>query len=140
MDHPGPASLPGPSDPTQAPGKNSGDPGFGRVREGVERGQRCGLSQGGRMSTMVIGLERDQLRLVGSRPGTAGKGPRMGAAGRICEASRCRTVLSRYNHAGLCWQHEPRHEYLSAVRGRRPAEVEVLSGLVPKKDLVPRAS
>jgi hypothetical protein len=32
--------------------------------------------------------------------------------------------LSRYNHSELCWQHEPRHEYLSAVRGRRPAEVE----------------
>ncbi|HJY31419.1 MAG TPA: hypothetical protein VJ573_00840 [Actinomycetota bacterium] len=92
------------------------------------------------MSTMAIGLERDQLRLVGSRPGTAGKGPRMDAAGRICEASRCRTVLSRYNQAGLCWQHEPRHEYLSAVRGRRPAEVEVLNNLVPKNDLVSRAS
>ena len=75
------------------------------------------------MSTMATGLERDQLRLVGSRPGTAGKGPRMGDAGRICEASRCRTVLSR-----------------SAVRGRRPAEVEVLNDLVPKNDLVPRAS
>jgi hypothetical protein len=84
------------------------------------------------MSTMAIGLERDQLRLIGSRPGTAGKGPRLGVAGRICEASRCRTVLSRYNRSELCWQHEPRHEYLSAVRGRRPAEVEVLNDLVPK--------
>src|SRR6266540_3955595 len=96
--------------------KYSADPRFGRVRVGVERAQRFSLSQGGRMSTMAIGLERDQLRLVGSRPGTAGKGPRMGAAGRICEASRCRTVLSRYNYSELCWQHEPRHEYLSAVR------------------------
>ena len=84
------------------------------------------------MSTMAIGIERDQLRLIGSRPGTAGKSPRMDAAGRICGAPRCLTVLSRYNHAELCWQHEPRHEYLSAVRGRRPAEVEVLNELVPK--------
>ena len=84
------------------------------------------------MSTMAIGLERDQLRLVGSRPGTAGKGPRTNTAGRTCDAPRCRTVLSRYNHSELCWQHEPRHEYLSAVRGRRPAEVEVLNDLVPK--------
>ena len=29
------------------------------------------------MSTMAIGVERDQLRLIGSRPGTAGKGPRL---------------------------------------------------------------
>ena len=92
------------------------------------------------MSTMAIGLERDQLRLVGSRPGTAGKGPRMGDAGRICEASRCSTVLSRYNYSELCWQHEPRHEFLSAVRGRRPAEVEVLDDLVPGDDLITKAS
>jgi hypothetical protein len=85
------------------------------------------------MSTMAIGLERDQLRLIGSRPGTAGKGPRLYTAGRICGASKCRTVLSRYNHTDLCWQHEPRHEYLSAVRGRRPAEVAVLNQLVPAK-------
>ena len=84
------------------------------------------------MSTMAIGLERDQLRLIGSRPGTAGKGPRMTTAGRICGTPRCRTVLSRYNPSKLCWQHEPRHEYLSAVRGRRPVEVEVLNDLVPK--------
>ncbi len=84
------------------------------------------------MSQMAIGLERDQLRLIGSRPGTAGKGPSMNTAGRTCDAPRCRTVLSRYNHSELCWQHEPRHEYLSAVRGRRPAEVEVLNDLVPK--------
>jgi hypothetical protein len=89
------------------------------------------------MSTMAIGLERDQLRLIGSRPGTAGKGPRMNDAGRICGASRCVTVLSRYNHSELCWQHEPRHEYLSAVRGRRPAEVEVVEVL---DHLVPKAS
>ena len=85
------------------------------------------------MSTMAIGLERDQLRLYGSRPGTAGKGPRPFEAGRVCAASKCRTVLSRYNHSKLCWQHEPRHEYLSAVRGRRPVEVEVLNQLVPAK-------
>jgi len=84
------------------------------------------------MSTMAIGLERDQLLLIGSRPGTAGKGPRLHAAERTCRASKCRTVLSRYNRSELCWQHEPRHEYLSAVRGRRPAEVEVLNDLVPK--------
>jgi hypothetical protein len=84
------------------------------------------------MSQMAIGLERDQLRLIGSRPGTAGKGPRMNTPGRICGAARCRTVLSRYNHAELCWQHEPRHEYLSAVRGRRPTEIEVLDDLVTK--------
>lgn len=85
------------------------------------------------MSTMAIGLERDQLRLYGSRPGTAGKGPRRYSAGRICGAAKCRTVLSRYNHSELCWQHEPRHEFLSAVRGRRPAEVEVLNQLVPAR-------
>jgi hypothetical protein len=82
------------------------------------------------MTTMAIGSERDQLRLMGSRPGSSGKGPAMQAAGRICEAHRCRTVLSRYNHATLCWQHEPRHPYLSAVRGRRPAEVEVVDDLI----------
>jgi hypothetical protein len=82
------------------------------------------------MTTMAIGSERDQLRLVGSRPGSSGKGPAMQAAGRICEAPRCRTVLSRYNHATLCGQHEPRHPYLSAVRGRRPAEVEVVDDLI----------
>jgi len=84
------------------------------------------------MSTMAIGLERDQLLLIGSRPGTAGKGPRLYAAERICGASKCRTVLSRYNRTELCWLHEPRHEYLSAVRGRRPAEIEVLDQLVAK--------
>jgi hypothetical protein len=61
----------------------------------------------------------------------------MNDAGRICGASRCRTVLSRYNHSELCWQHEPRHEYLSAVRGRRPAEVEVVEVL---DHVVPKAS
>ena len=84
------------------------------------------------MSTMAIGVERDQLRLIGSRPGTAGKGPRLYGAERICGAEKCRTVLSRYNRTELCWLHEPRHEYLSAVRGRRPAEVEVLDQLVAK--------
>jgi hypothetical protein len=82
------------------------------------------------MSTMAIGSDRDQLRLVGSRPGSSGKGPVMQDAGRICEAPRCLTVLSRYNHSDLCWQHEPRHPYLSAVRGRRPAEIEVVDDLM----------
>jgi len=54
----------------------------------------------------------------------------MQPAGRICEAPRCRTVLSRYNNSELCWQHEPAHPYLSAVRGRRPAEIEVVDDLM----------
>ena len=83
------------------------------------------------MSAMAAGLDRDQLRLYGSRPGTAGKGPPIFASGRVCEASNCRTVLSRYNRTALCWQHEPRHEFLSAVRGRRPAEIEILDELIP---------
>jgi len=82
------------------------------------------------MTQMAIGSDRDQLRLVGSRPGSSGKGPSPEPAGRICEAPRCRTVLSRYNHVDLCWQHEPRHPYLSAVRGRRPAEIEVVDDLM----------
>lgn len=85
------------------------------------------------MSTMAIGVDRDQLRLQGSRPGSAGKGPVTSPAGRICGAPRCRTVLSRYNRSELCWQHEPRHEYLSAVRGRRPADVDVMTHLLPAK-------
>lgn len=84
------------------------------------------------MSTMGVGLERDPLRLYGSRPGTAGKGPRLYPSGRTCEAPRCTTVLSRYNRSDLCWQHEPRREFLSAVRGRRPTEVEILDELVPR--------
>lgn len=81
------------------------------------------------MSMTAVGLERDQLRLYGSRPGTAGKGPRIFADGRICLADDCTTVLSRYNCTELCWQHEPRHDFVSAVRGRRPTEIEVLSEL-----------
>lgn len=82
------------------------------------------------MSAIAAGPERQQLRLIGSRPGTAGKGPTSHTAGRVCEAEGCLTVLSRYNHTDLCWQHEPRHEFLSAVRGRRPAEIEILDDLV----------
>ena len=82
------------------------------------------------MTTLAMGSDRDQLRLVGSRPGSSGKGPAAQPEGRICETPRCRTVLSRYNNATLCWQHEPRHPYLSAVRGRRPAEIEVMDDLM----------
>ena len=109
------------------------DSGFGRVRAGYSRAQRSSLSQRGRMSQMAIGLERDQLRLIGSRPGTAGKGPRMntapaGSAARRGAEPSCPATTTPSSAGSTSLGTST----LSAVRGRRPAEVEVLNDLVPE--------
>ncbi len=83
------------------------------------------------MDTATLSFEQDRLRLLGSRPGMSGRRQPTYSGGRICGTDGCDTVLSRYNQAELCWQHEPRHEFVSAVRGRRPSEVEVLNELLP---------
>lgn len=74
----------------------------------------------------------DHFRMAGSGPGSAGSRPRTYADGRICGVDGCETVLSRYNRTELCWQHEPRRAQITAVRGRRPPEIEVLNELVPR--------
>jgi hypothetical protein len=78
----------------------------------------------------TIGFDEDRLRLLGSRPGMSGRRQPTYGNGRVCGSEGCETVLSRYNQSDLCWQHEPRHEFISAVRGRRPAEVEVVDDLI----------
>lgn len=83
------------------------------------------------MDAATIGFDQDRLRLLGSRPGMSGRRQPTFGKDRVCGSEGCGTVLSRYNQAELCWQHEPRHEFISAVRGRRPSEVEVLSELLP---------
>jgi hypothetical protein len=83
-------------------------------------------------ATTAVISDLDQLRMAGSRPGSAGSRPRTYADGRICGVRGCETVLSRYNRTELCWQHEPRRAQITAVRGRRPSEVEVLNELVPR--------
>ena len=83
------------------------------------------------MDTATIGFDQDRLRLLGSRPGMSGRRQATFGQDRVCGSEGCDTVLSRYNQADLCWQHEPRHEFISAVRGRRPTEVEVLNELLP---------
>jgi hypothetical protein len=83
------------------------------------------------MDTATIGFDQDRLRLLGSRPGMSGRRQPTFGKDRVCGSDGCDTVLSRYNQADLGWQHEPRHEFISAVRGRRPTEVEVLSELLP---------
>ena len=81
--------------------------------------------------TRAILPDADQLRLSSS-PMTSGIRPRTYAAGRVCGAHGCRTVLSRYNRTELCWQHEPRR-LATAVRGRRPEDaIEVLDDLLPR--------
>ena len=84
--------------------------------------------------TTSILPDADQLRLSGSRPMTSGSRPRTYAAGRVCGADGCGTVLSRYNRTELCWQHEPRRLLGTAVRGRLHDDVAVM------EDLLPRAS
>jgi hypothetical protein len=78
----------------------------------------------------TIGFDEDRLRLLGSRPGMSGRRQPTYGNGRVCGSEGCETVLSRYNQSDLCWQHEPRHEFISAVLGRRPAEVEVVDDLI----------
>ena len=73
-----------------------------------------------------------QLRLTGSRPLSSGIRPRTFAAGRVCREHGCRTVLSRYNRAELCWQHEPRRSPGNGARGHTPEDVEVLNVLLPR--------
>jgi hypothetical protein len=92
--------------------------------EGREDGMRARMTQ--------VTSDIDQLRMAGSRPGSAGSRPRTYAVGRTCVAGGCETVLSRYNPTELCWQHEPLRAYITAVRGRRPSEIEVLNELVPR--------
>jgi hypothetical protein len=74
----------------------------------------------------------DQFRVAGRRPDSGGSRPRTYAAGRVCGIGNCQTILSRYNRTELCWLHEPRRAMVTAVRGRRPSEVEVLNELVPR--------
>ncbi len=84
------------------------------------------------VSLRVVGSERggsERLRLTGSKAGTPGREPRTYDRGRVCAARGCSTVLSRYNRQTMCWQHEPVHDYLGPVRGRRPAEVHVVRDL-----------
>ncbi|MCI0635610.1 MAG: hypothetical protein L0206_17095 [Actinobacteria bacterium] len=82
--------------------------------------------------TTAILPDTDQLRLSGTKPVTSGIRPRTYAAGRVCGAEGCRTVLSRYNRSELCWQHEPRRPIGSAARGRGPDDVVVLDDLLPR--------
>ena len=71
-------------------------------------------------------------RVSGTRPATSGVRPRTYAAGRVCCVQGCRTVLSRYNRAELCWQHEPRRPLGTSVRSRRLDDVDVLDDLLPR--------
>lgn len=53
----------------------------------------------------------------GSRARLLPRPNRSYAAGRVCAAEGCSTVLSMYNRWSDCWQHEPIHSYQQ--RGRR---------------------
>ena len=80
--------------------------------------------------TLALDVDHDErLRLNGTKAGGYGQEPRTYAEGRVCQVQGCSTVLSRYNRQTLCWQHEPRHEYVGPLRGRRPAEVHVIRDL-----------
>lgn len=81
-------------------------------------------------ATPAVVPDLDHLRMSGTRPGLTRSRPRTYATGRVCVADGCRTLLSRYNRAELCWQHEPRRPMTTAVRGRQPDHVEVLNELL----------
>jgi hypothetical protein len=48
-------------------------------------------------------------------------------SGRVCETHGCRTRLSVYNPASVCWQHESVRPYYLRANGRRRRAEERLA-------------
>jgi hypothetical protein len=67
-----------------------------------------------------LGSERITLRASGNGAGRRSVG--RARAGRICAQDGCDTLLSVYNGATRCWQHEPARRYFPVHGGRRTAD------------------
>jgi hypothetical protein len=65
----------------------------------------------------------ERLALRGKFPGSSGRGPRRGRAGRVCADESCRTVLSVYNTGDRCWEHTQPAPYLLNVRRFRTSKL-----------------
>ena len=61
----------------------------------------------------------DVTTLRGMHPEWRKKRNKTYAAGRVCEAVDCDTVLSIYNRSKYCWRHEPVRPYVSSDPGRK---------------------
>lgn len=84
-------------------------------------------------------IGQDSLVLRGTQAGVEGEAAPTFGRGRVCGAPGCRTVLSVYNPAELCWQHEPVRPFILRAphpgrrgskrdREREPRELSGLAG------------
>lgn len=84
-------------------------------------------------------IGQDSLVLRGTQATVDGEAAPTYGRDRVCASSGCRTVLSVYNPAEFCWQHEPIRPFILRAphpgrggskreRERRPRELTGLAG------------
>lgn len=71
-----------------------------------------------------VGVESVVLRGALARPrGSA----RTYGENRVCQARGCSTVLSKYNPARYCWQHDSAHPFVLRAHRRGPRKAHQIS-------------
>jgi hypothetical protein len=66
------------------------------------------------MQASNLSIAGERVALRGIRP-VARRASRTYEDKRVCGATGCSTLLSKYNSSVFCWQHEPLHPYILRI-------------------------